>query len=147
MKIVLLDGYASNPGDLSWEPLQEFGEVTVYDRTLPSEVVARAADADIILTNKVTIDRGLMEQLPKLKLISVLATGYNIIDTVAAREKGIVVCNVPAYSTDSVAQMVFALILNLTNRVAHYAHQSREGRWSVCPDFCYWVLPVHELAG
>ena len=147
MKIVLLDGYASNPGDLSWEPLQEFGEVTVYDRTLPSEVVARAADADIILTNKVTIDRGLMEQLPKLKLISVLATGYNIIDTVAAREKGIVVCNVPAYSTDGVAQMVFALILNLTNRVAHYAHQSREGRWSVCPDFCYWDLPVHELAG
>ena len=147
MKIVLLDGYASNPGDLSWEPLKEFGEVTIYDRTHASQVLERAAGATILITNKVTIDRTLMAQLPELKLICVLATGYNIIDTVAARELGIVVCNVPAYSTESVAQMVFSLMLHFTNRVSHYAHQVREGRWSKSPDFCYWDIPVHELSG
>lgn len=147
MQIVLLDGYASNPGDLTWEPLKEMGEVTVYDRTQPSEVVERAHDAEIIVTNKVTLTRQTLEQLPNLRLICVLATGYNTIDTLAARDLGITVCNVPAYSTDSVAQMVFALILNMTNRVAHYARQTREGRWSAAPDFCYWDLPVNELAG
>ena len=147
MQIVLLDGYASNPGDLTWEPLKEMGEVTVYDRTQPSEVVERAHDAEIIVTNKVTLTRQTLEQLPNLRLICVLATGYNTIDTLAARDLGITVCNVPAYSTDSVAQMVFALILNMTNRVAHYARQTREGRWSAVPDFCYWDLPVSELAG
>lgn len=147
MQIVLLDGYASNPGDLTWEPLKEMGEVTVYDRTQPSEVVERAHDAEIIVTNKVTLTRQTLEQLPNLRLICVLATGYNTIDTLAARDLGIIVCNVPAYSTDSVAQMVFALILNMTNRVAHYARQTREGRWSAAPDFCYWDLPVSELAG
>lgn len=147
MQIVLLDGYASNPGDLTWEPLKEMGEVTVYDRTQPSEVVERAHDAEIIVTNKVTLTRQTLEQLPNLRLICVLATGYNTIDTLAARDLGITVCNVPAYSTDSVAQMVFALILNMTNRVAHYVRQTREGRWSAAPDFCYWDLPVSELAG
>lgn len=147
MQIVLLDGYASNPGDLTWEPLKEMGEVTVYDRTQPSEVVERAHDAEIIVTNKVTLTRQTLEQLPNLRLICVLATGYNTIDTLAARDLGITVCNVPAYSTDSVAQMVFALILNMTNRVAHYARQTREGRWSAAPDFCYWDLLVSELAG
>lgn len=147
MQIVLLDGYASNPGDLTWEPLEEMGEVTVYDRTQPSEVVERAHDAEIIVTNKVTLTRQTLEQLPNLRLICVLATGYNTIDTLAARDLGITVCNVPAYSTDSVAQMVFAQILNMTNRVAHYARQTREGRWSAAPDFCYWDLPVSELAG
>lgn len=147
MQIVLLDGYASNPGDLTWEPLKEMGEVTVYDRTQPSEVVERAHDAEIIVTNKVTLTRQTLEQLPNLRLICVLATGYNTIDTLAARDLGITVCNVPVYSTDSVAQMVFALILNMTNRVAHYARQTREGRWSAAPDFCYWDLPVSELAG
>ena len=147
MQIVLLDGYASNPGDLTWEPLKEMGEVTVYDRTQPSEVVERAHDAEIIVTNKVTLTRQTLEQLPNLRQICVLATGYNTIDTLAARDLGITVCNVPAYSTDSVAQMVFALILNMTNRVAHYARQTREGRWSAAPDFCYWDLPVSELAG
>ena len=147
MQIVLLDGYASNPGDLTWEPLKEMGEVTVYDRTQPSEVVERAHDAEIIVTNKVTLTRQMLEQLPNLRLICVLATGYNTIDTLAARDLGITVCNVPAYSTDSVAQMVFAQILNMTNRVAHYARQTREGRWSAAPDFCYWDLPVSELAG
>ena len=147
MQIVLLDGYASNPGDLTWEPLKEMGEVTVYDRTQPSEVVERAHDAEIIVTNKVTLTRQTLEQLPNLRLICVLATGYNTIDTLAARDLGITVCNMPAYSTDSVAQMVFAQILNMTNRVAHYARQTREGRWSAAPDFCYWDLPVSELAG
>lgn len=147
MQIVLLDGYASNPGDLTWAPLRELGELTVYDRTTPDQVVERARDAEIIVTNKVTLDRTLLEQLPQLRLICVLATGYNTIDTLAARERGITVCNVPAYSTDSVAQMVFAQILNLTNHVAHYARQTREGRWSRNPDFCYWDTPVHELAG
>lgn len=147
MQIVLLDGYASNPGDLTWEPLKAMGEVTVYDRTQPSEVVERAHDAEIIVTNKVTLTRQTLEQLPNLRLICVLATGYNTIDTLAARDLGITVCNVPAYSTDSVAQMVFAQILNMTNRVAHYARQTREGRWSAAPDFCYWDLPVSELAG
>lgn len=147
MQIVLLDGYASNPGDLTWEPLKEMGEVTVYDRTQPSEVVERAHDAEIIVTNKVTLTRQTLEQLPNLRLICVLATGYNSIDILAARDLGITVCNVPAYSTDSVAQMVFAQILNMTNRVAHYARQTREGRWSAAPDFCYWDLPVSELAG
>lgn len=147
MQIVLLDGYASNPGDLTWEPLKEMGEVTVYDRTQPSEVVERAHDAEIIVTNKVILTRQTLEQLPNLRLICVLATGYNTIDILAARDLGITVCNVPAYSTDSVAQMVFAQILNMTNRVAHYARQTREGRWSAAPDFCYWDLPVSELAG
>lgn len=147
MQIVLLDGYASNPGDLTWAPLKEMGEVTVCDRTQPSEVVERAHDAEIIVTNKVTLTRQTLEQLPNLRLICVLATGYNTIDTLAARDLGITVCNVPAYSTDSVAQMVFAQILNMTNRVAHYARQTREGRWSAAPDFCYWDLPVSELAG
>lgn len=147
MQIVLLDGYASNPGDLTWEPLKEMGEVTVYDRTQPSEVVERAHDAEIIVTNKVTLTRQTLEQLPNLRLICVLATGYNTIDILAARDLGITVCNVPAYSTDSVAQMVFAQILNMSNRVAHYARQTREGRWSAAPDFCYWDLPVSELAG
>ena len=145
MQIVLLDGYASNPGDLTWEPLKEMGEVTVYDRTQPSEVVERAHDAEIIVTNKVTLTRQTLEQLPNLRLICVLATGYNTIDTLAARDLGITVCNVPAYSTDSVAQMVFAQILNMTNRVAHYARQTREGRWSAAPDFCYWDLPVSGM--
>ena len=147
MQIVLLDGYASNPGDLTWEPLKAMGEVTVYDRTQPSEVVERAHDAEIIVTNKVILTRQTLEQLPNLRLICVLATGYNTIDTLAARDLGITVCNVPAYSTDSVAKMVFSLILNMTNRVAHYARQTREGRWSAAPDFCYWDLPVSELAG
>lgn len=147
MQIVLLDGYASNPGDLTWAPLSEIGEAVVYARTQPEEIVERAHDAEIIVTNKVTLTKDILEQLPKLKLICVLATGYNTIDTLAARELGITVCNVPAYSTDSVAQMVFAQILNMTNRVAYYARQSREGKWSAAPDFCYWDQPISELAG
>ena len=147
MTIVILDGYTANPGDLSWKELEEMGQVTVYDRTRPSETVVRAADADIVLTNKVVLDREKIAQLPHLKYIGVLATGYNVVDIEAARERGIVVTNVPAYSTESVAQMVFAHLLAVTNRTEHYAVENRNGRWSDCPDFCYQDFPLMELAG
>ena len=147
MKIVILDGYSANPGDLSWKALEQYGELTVYDRTKPSETVERAADADIVLTNKVILGRDEICQLPQLKYIGVLATGYNVVDTEAAHQRGIIVTNVPAYSTESVAQMVFAHLLTVTNRTEHYAIQNREGRWSKNPDFCYWDEPLTELAG
>jgi glycerate dehydrogenase len=147
MRIVILDGYSANPGDLSWEGLEQLGTLTVYDRTSPSETVARAADADVVLTNKVIISSEVMAQLPQLKYIGVLATGYNVVDIAAAHERGITVTNVPAYSTESVAQMVFAHLLTVTNRTEHYAVQNRQGRWSKNPDFCYWDFPHMELAG
>ena len=147
MKIVILDGYSANPGDLSWKELETMGEVTVYDRTSPSETVARAAEADIVLTNKVIIGREEMAQLPHLKYIGVLATGYNVVDIEAAHERGITVTNVPAYSTESVAQMVFAHLLTVTNRTEHYAIANREGRWTNNKDFCYWDFPHQELSG
>ena len=147
MKIVILDGYTANPGDLSWEGLKELGEVTVYERTQPSETVARAAEAEIVLTNKVVIGREEMAQLPHLKYIGVLATGYNVVDLKAAHERGIIVTNVPAYSTESVAQMVFAHLLTVTNHTERYAIENRQGRWSNCPDFCYYDESIHELAG
>ena len=147
MKIVILDGYSADPGDLSWEELEQMGEVTVYDRTSPSETVQRAADADVVLTNKVVLDRENIAQLPRLKYIGVLATGYNVVDIEAAHERGIIVTNVPAYSTESVAQMVFAHLLTVTNRTEHYAIQNRSGRWAASPDFCYWDFPLMELAG
>ena len=137
MNIVVLDGYSANPGDLSWDELKTMGEVTVYDRTSPSETVARAAEADIVLTNKVIVGREEMTQLPHLKYIGVLATGYNVVDIEAAHERDITVTNVPAYSTESVAQMVFAHLLTVTNRTEHYAIANREGRWSRSLDFCY----------
>ncbi len=147
MKIVILDGYAANPGDLSWERLRELGEVVVYDRTAPHETIARAQDAQVVLTNKVVLGRKELEQLPVLRYIGVLATGYNVVDIAYAKERGIVVTNVPAYSTESVAQMVFAHLLTITNRTEHYALQNREGRWSRNADFCYWDTPLTELAG
>lgn len=147
MKIVELDGYAANPGDLSWEPLKQLGELTLYDRTPPELVVERATEADAILINKISIDEKILAQLPRLRYIGVLATGYNAVDVEAASRRGVVVTNIPAYSTDSVAQMVFAHILNITNRTAHYARQAREGRWSSNPDFCYWDTPLIELSG
>ena len=146
-KIVILDGYTANPGDLSWKDLEELGDVTVYDRTLSGETVERAADADIILTNKVILGRQEIGRLPRLKYIGVLATGYNVVDLEAAHERGIIVTNVPAYSSESVAQMVFAHLLTVTNRTEHYALQNRQGRWSNNPDFCYWDTPLTELAG
>lgn len=147
MKIVILDGYSANPGDLSWEELERLGTLTVYDRTKPDETVARAADADIVLTNKVVLGQKEIALLPQLKYIGVLATGYNVVDTKAARERGIVVTNVPAYSTESVAQMVFAHLLTVTNRTEHYAQLNRNGRWSESTDFCYWDTNLTELSG
>ena len=147
MKITILDGYTAHPGDLSWEALERMGELTVYDRTRPEEIVQRAKDAGIVLTNKVCLWRHEIEQLPRLKYIGVLATGYNVVDLEAAREHGIVVTNVPAYSTESVSQMVFAHLLTVTNRTEHYAALNRNGIWTACPDFCYWDTPLTELAG
>ncbi len=147
MKIVVLDAYALNPGDLSWEALEALGECAIYDRTAPGQVLERAKDADIILTNKVAITRPLMEALTRLRYIGVLATGYNVIDTVAAAERGIVVTNIPAYSTPSVVQMVFAHILAATNRVEHYTGECRAGVWSRNPDFTYWDTSLFELWG
>lgn len=147
MKIVILDGICLNPGDLSWEAFNGMGTVEIYDRTRPEEVLERSKDAEVIITNKVVIGDEIMGHLPKLRYIGVLATGYNIIDTEAARRRGITVTNIPAYSTDSVAQATFAHILNITNRVAHYASETREGKWCQSPDFCYWNTPLVELSG
>ena len=146
-RIVILDGYTANPGDLSWKDLESLGQVTVYERTKPEDTVARAAEADIVLTNKVLIGRTEIEQLPHLRYIGVLATGYNVVDIMAAHEHGIIVTNVPAYSTESVAQMVFAHLLTVTNRIEHYAIQNRAGRWSNNPDFSYSDTVLTELAG
>ena len=146
MKIVVLDGYTLNPGDLSWEKLEKLGEITVYDRTAPEDVITRIGDAPVILTNKVVIDRKIMTSCPTLKYVGVLATGYNVVDIAAAHELGITVTNIPAYSTDSVAQMVFAHILNITNDIAQYADEAKIGKWSANPDFCYWNKPIIELA-
>lgn len=136
-----------NPGDLSWKGLEELGDVTVYPRTSPNKVVERSRDAEILLTNKVVIGRETIAALPKLRYVGVLATGYNVVDVDAAREHGVTVTNVPAYSTDSVVQMTLSHILNITGRVAHYARLNREGRWSASPDFCYWDTPLTELSG
>ena len=147
VRIVILDGYTANPGDLSWKELETLGQLTVYERTKPEETVARAAEADIVLTNKVIIGKVEIEQLPHLKYIGVLATGYNVVDIKAAHERGIIVTNVPAYSTESVAQMVFAHLLTVTNRTEHYAIQNRKGRWTNNPDFSYSDTLLTEIAG
>lgn len=147
MKIVVMDGQGVNPGDMSWEPIAALGSLTVYPHTTDDETLARCADADIVLTNKTVFTADIIAQLPRVRYIGVLATGYNVVDLDAARQHGITVTNIPAYSTDSVAQMTFAHILNITNRVDHYARQNREGRWSRQEDFCYQDSPMHELAG
>lgn len=147
MKIVILDGYAANPGDLSWERFSKMGELEVYDRTAPEEVAQRAQEAEVILTNKVLITREVMEALPKLRYVGVTATGYNVVDTEEAHRRGITVTNIPAYSTMSVAQMVMAHLLNITNNVALHANSVRDGEWEASKDFCYWKQPVMELDG
>ena len=147
MKLVVLDGFAMNPGDLSWSELEKLGELTVYDRTAPGELLERAAGAPVLFTNKTVLDAAAIRALPELKYIGVLATGYNVVDIEAARERGIVVTNIPAYSTNSVAQMVFAHLLNITHHVAHYAQEAREGVWSAQADFSYTNTPLIELAG
>ena len=147
MKIVVLDGYGLNPGDLSWNGMNALGELTVYDRTSPSEMLERSQGAEVLITNKTLITADNMAELPELKYIGVLATGYNVVDIDAAKARGIVVTNIPAYSTASVAQMVFAHILNITQRVGYYADENVKGRWTDSVDFCYWDTNLVELDG
>lgn len=147
MKIVILDGYATNPGDLCWDELKQLGECIIYDRTQPDDVVERAQGAEIVLTNKTQLRADQMAALPELKFIGVLATGYNIVDTEAARQRGILVSNIPAYSTNSVAQLVFAHLLNIAQQVQHHNEAVHNGRWSNCLDFCFWDMPLLELHG
>ena len=147
MKIVVLDGHALNPGDLSWEIFHQFGEVTVYDRTPDALIPERIGDAEIILLNKTPITADILEACPSVRLICVLATGYNVVDGEAARAKGIPVCNVPAYGTAAVAQFTFALLLELCHRVGLHSDSVHAGQWCECPDFCYWRTPQMELAG
>lgn len=148
MKLVVLDGYTLNPGDLNWSPLLDLGEQPkIYERTAAQDTVARGADAEILLTNKVILDRDTLAQLPKLKYVGILATGINVIDLAAARARGIVVTNVPAYSTASVVQLTLALLLELTQRVGHHAGSVRQGNWVESKDFAYWDFPLVELDG
>ena len=147
MKIVVLDGHVANPGDLSWDKLAALGELEVYPRTAPSEILARCAGAEVVFTNKVVLDAATISTLPALRFIGVLATGYHNVDVAAASRAGIVVCNVPAYSTDSVAQTVFSLLLEITGRVGEYSPEVRGGRWSSCADFSFTLGPITELAG
>lgn len=147
LKAVILDGYTENPGDLSWECIEKLVDLTVYPRTEPEKVLERSMDADILIVNKVHLTREIIEQLPKLKFVSTLATGFNQIDIKALRERGISASNIPAYSTNAVAQMVFAFILELTNQTAAYTADVKNGAWSRCEDFCYWSKPLFELDG
>jgi glycerate dehydrogenase len=147
MKIVVLDGYTLNPGDLSWKELEELGDLIVYDRTPIELVLERSADADIVFTNKTPLGSEVINQLNKLKFIGVLATGYNVVDVLAAKVKGIVVSNVPGYGTSSVAQFTFALLLELCHRVQRHSDTVMDGRWSKSRDFSYWDSPLTELAG
>lgn len=150
MKIVVLDGYCENPGDLSWEGLGAMGELTVYDRTSltdENEIIARIGDAEIVYTNKTPITKAVLEACPSVKFIGVLATGYNIVDCEAAREKGIPVTNIPAYGTMAVAQFTMALLLEVCHRVGHHSDAVHAGRWEKSEDFCFWDYPLMELAG
>ncbi|WP_321332187.1 D-2-hydroxyacid dehydrogenase [uncultured Bacteroides sp.] len=145
MKIVILDGYGMNPGDLSWDELKAFAECTIYDRTSPEEILKRSAGAELVMTNKTIFTAEIIAALPELKYIGVLATGYNVVDITAAKEHGIVVTNIPAYSTPSVAQMVFAHLLNIAQQVQHHSDEVRKGKWTKSPDFCFWDTPLIEL--
>lgn len=147
MNITVLDGYGLNPGDLSWEGLEKLGNLKVYDRTPPDKVIERSSHSEIIFTNKTVIDDNAIASLPKLKYIGVLATGYNVVDVEEARKRGVVVTNIPAYSTMSVAQRVFSLLLAVTDRTEHYALENSHGRWADSKDFCWWDTELTELAG
>lgn len=147
MKIVVLDGYVANGGDLSWDPLAALGELVVYDRTAPDDIVARAQGAAAIFTNKVVIDKAVLEKLPDLRFIGVLATGFNNVDVIAARRAGVTVCNVPRYSTHSVVQNIFAHLLNITNEVSLHSKSVKKGSWQHCQDFSYRLTPILELSG
>lgn len=145
MNIVFLDAHTANPGDQTWSEFEALGTCAVYDRTPVDQTVERARDAEVIITNKAVLSRATIQALPKLKYIGVIATGYNVVDVAAAKEQGIVVTNVPGYSSPAVAQAVFALLLELTNRTGHHASEVSAGRWSACPDFCFWDYPLIEL--
>lgn len=147
MRIVVVDGATLNPGDLSWSGLEDLGTLEAYPHSTPAEALTRCQGAEVAITNKVPFDRATFAALPQLQYIGVTATGYNIVDTDAARDHGVVVTNVPTYGTDSVAQMAFALLLELTQRVGHHAETVRQGRWAQSDDFCYWDYPLVELAG
>ena len=149
MKLVITDGYCENPGDLSWEPLKQFGELVIYDRTEDDEdkIIDRIGDADIAIINKVPITERIMDACPNLKAIAILATGYNVVDIDAAKKRGIHVCNVPAYGTDAVAEFAMSLLLELCHHVGHHADAVKEGRWENCPDFCFWDYPLMDLHG
>ena len=147
MNIVNLDGYTTNPGDQSWEWLSKYGDYVVYDRTNQNEVIDRAKDAEILIVNKTIITAEMLENMPKLKMIALQSTGFNVIDCEAARKKNIVVSNIPAYSTNAVAQLVFSFILEFTNRVALHNDAVHNGEWCSCPDFCFWKTPLSELDG
>lgn len=145
MKIVNLDAYTTNPGDLSWDSFKQYGEVVIYDRTQPEQIVERAKDADVLFVNKCIITDEIMSKLPNLKYIGLQSTGYNVVDCEAAKKRGVVVSNIPAYSTNAVAQLVFALILQITNKVSLHSDAVHNGEWSACPDFCFWKAPLAEL--
>jgi glycerate dehydrogenase len=147
MRIVVLDGYTLNPGDNPWDELAALGELTVYDRTAPQDVVARAAGAEIVLTNKTVLDAAALRQLPALRFIAVLATGYNVVDVAAARARGVPVANVPVYGSMDVAQHTLALLLELCHRVGDHARAVRAGAWTRSPDFCFWLAPPRTLEG
>ena len=147
MRIVVLDGYTTNPGDCPWDAIAALGELTVYERTDAAQAISRAGGAEIVLTNKTLLSAQTLESLPQLRLISVLATGYNIVDVAAARRQSVVVCNVPAYSTDSVAQLTFALLLELCHHAGLHGDLVHAGEWSKQADFSFWRMPLIELAG
>lgn len=147
MKIVILDGFTTNPGDLSWDWLREYGELTVYDRTKKEEIIPRCKDAEIVITNKTPLTRTEIDGMPRLRFVALLSTGYNIADGAYLREKGIPLCNIPAYSTNAVAQLVFSFIMAFTNAVTLHSDAVHSGEWTACPDFCFWKTPLAELQG
>ena len=147
MKIVILDGYTENPGDLSWEGLEQLGELTVYEHTKTEEIISRIGDAELVITNKTPVSAETFAACPQIKYVGVLATGYNVVDVDAARERGIVVTNIPTYGTQAVAQYVFALLLELCHHVGHHSSAVQQGRWTEGRDFCFWDYPLIELAG
>lgn len=147
MKIVMLDAYTTNPGDLSWDNFNVLGELTVYDRTPSEKIIERAKDADIVITNKTPITKDIIDALPNLKFIALMSTGYNIVDYVYLKKKGIPVSNIPSYSTDAVAQLVMSFILELTMNVGVHSESVKNGEWTACSDFCYWKSPLTELTG
>lgn len=147
MKIVVLDGYTLNPGDLSWDSLKELGEFICYDRTDNSDILSRIGDAEIVITNKTPLTTETINSCPNLKYIGVLATGYNVVEVEAATKKNIPVCNIPTYGTAAVSQFVFALLLNICHHIQNHSDEVKNGKWTNCPDFCFWDYPLSELEG